>query len=415
MNAVDAALASRLQRMQWLATGLMLAMAILFVATSFLRARFPYLNLVWAFSEAALIGGLADWFAVTALFRHPLGIPIPHTAIVPNRKDEIGRALADFIAQHFMVRSVIAARLEGVDLATRLGEWMRRPGNTKGLGHDLSIAIAWLVRGAESGSLGESLKPSLRALADSIPPHRIFATVIDVLAAGNHAQGLIDKLIEYGREQLARNMPIIRLRIRDRSPWWMPKFVDEEIYDQLVGELQRILDEISADPSHEARAQINDRLKDLKYELAHDASLIAKGANLRTEILDHPEVNRFLSEIWERFSDYLQQALSNPDSDIRHGIEQELDALGKSLTEGSELGGRVNTSLAELIVYIVEHYREPISHVISETIAQWDPSATARRIELHIGRDLQFIRINGTLVGGFVGVLLYLGWSAIVA
>jgi uncharacterized membrane-anchored protein YjiN (DUF445 family) len=238
--------------------------------------------------------------------------------------------------------------------------------------------------------------------------------MIDVLASGNHAQSLIDRLIEYGREQLATNRLTIRMRIRERSPWWLPKFVDEEIYDQLVGELERILDEIGDDPDHEARIRLNERLRSLKLEFGRDPALIAKGLALRDEILDHPEVNSFLTELWGRARQYLLAALDDPDSDIRHGIEAELELLGGKLSADNELSRRVNGWLTGMIVYVVEHYREPISRTISETIAEWDPAATADRIELHIGRDLQFIRINGTLVGGCVGVVLYLAWAVIV-
>ena len=414
MTDRDAALKARLKRMQWLATGLLAAMAILFVATSLVPASTRYLDIVRVFAEAALIGGLADWFAVTALFRHPLGLPIPHTAIVRNRKDDIGRALADFIGRHFLVREVVTARLDGAGLAARLGEWLVQPQNRRSVARDLSVAIGWLVRGAESGRLGDALRPSLRKLADGIPPHRIMATVIDVLASGNHAQALIDRLVEYGREQLLANKLMIRMRIKERSPWWMPKFIDEEIYDQLVGELERILSEIGDDPDHEARVRLNERLRSLKLDFSRDPDLIAKGMALRDEIFDHPEVTAFLSRIWQRGRDFLLDALEDPESEIRSAIETELELLGGRLHEDAELSQRVDGWLAEMIAYIVERYREPISRTISETIAEWDPVATSDRIELHIGRDLQFIRINGTLVGGCVGVVLYLAWTAIV-
>ncbi len=414
MSRNDAALDARLRRMRLVATGLLLAMAALFVATSLLRESWPWLGIVRAFSEAAVIGGLADWFAVTALFRHPLGLPIPHTAIVRRRKDEIGVALAEFISRHFLVREVIESRLRSVNLAERLGEWMSQPENARSLARDVGIAAGWLIRGAESGRLGAAIRPGLRSLVDGIPPHRLLAVVIEVLATGNHAQSLIDRLVEYGRDQLSANRLAIRMRIREQSPWWMPKFVDEEIYDRLVAELERILDEIGDDPDHEARALLNQRLRSLTTELRNDPALLAKGIALRQEILDHPEVNLFLNELWERTRDYLGAALEDGGSDIRQGIEEELRLLGGTIAGSSELGDRISGWLAETIVYVVEHYREPISRTISATIAEWDANATADRIELHIGSDLQFIRINGTLVGGCVGVLLYLIWGAIV-
>jgi uncharacterized membrane-anchored protein YjiN (DUF445 family) len=414
MSDNEAWLARRLKRMQWLATGLVVAMAALFVVTSFLRAGLPALDYVWAFAEAALIGGLADWFAVTALFRRPLGLPIPHTAIVPNRKNDIGRALARFIARHFLVRDVVKTQLARVDLADRLGNWLQRPGNAASLADDLAIALRWLVRGADSGPLRESVKQSLRGLADTIPAHALVATVVDVVASGNHARALIDQLVDYSRDQLEQNRQTIRDRIGDRSPWWLPRFVDEEIYDQLIGEIERLLDEVAADPAHPARSGLNERLKSLKYALGHDPDLMAKSAALRDEILHHPEVERFAADLWQRVQEFLDASLVDPDSEIRRGLERQLVAVGASLATEPEIGGRLNDWLRELIVYIVENYRDPISQIISATIAEWDPIATARRIELQIGSDLQFIRINGTLVGGLVGLLLYALWSSLV-
>jgi uncharacterized membrane-anchored protein YjiN (DUF445 family) len=413
MTPVEDELASRLRRMQWLATGLMALMAGVFVATSFWRSSLPALGYVWAFAEAALIGGLADWFAVTALFRHPLGIPIPHTAIVPRRKNDIGRALAHFVAEHFLVRDVIAARLTGAGLSARLGEWMRTQEHARRLGRDIATALGWLCRGADGHGLTEAMQPTLRRMLDGLPPHRIGETLLDVLTAGNHAQLIFSQLVSYAREQLERNRSRIRERIRDRSPWWLPKFVDEEIYDQLVGELERILNEIGTDPDHRARVGMQDRLREFREALGNDPVLIARAESLRDELFSHPEVGRFIDELWQRTQDSLERALDDPHSELRQALEAEIVRLGSELRFGSPLAERVDRWLTEVIVYLIEHYRDPISRIISETIAQWDPDSTASRIELHIGRDLQFIRINGTLVGGLVGLLLYTGWTAL--
>lgn len=400
--------------MQWLATGLVAFMAVVFVAAGLLAERYAGLAYARAFAEAAMIGGLADWFAVTALFRRPLGLPIPHTAIVPRRKNEIGRALARFIAEHFLVRDVIEPRLAEVDLAARLGAWIERPGNAMSLSRDLAIAFDWLTRSADGGALRETAKATLAKLGESLPVHTVFATLVDVLASGGHAQALVDQLVIYGRDQLQRNKALIRERIRDRSPWWLPRFVDEEIYDQLVAELERILDDVGGDPAHEARIELAQRLQSLKHALATDPDLIARGEALRDEIVGHPEVRRFVGDLWSRTRELLERELADPGSDIRRGLERELVTLGDALASDRALAGRLNRWLCEVVVYIVEHYREPISGIVSATIEDWDAPAAARRIELQIGRDLQFIRINGTLVGGLVGVTLYAGWSWLV-
>jgi uncharacterized membrane-anchored protein YjiN (DUF445 family) len=266
----------RLRRMRAVATALLVAMAAVFAITSWLIPRTPnlapWLSALRVFAEAALIGGLADWFAVTALFRRPLGLPIPHTAIVPSRKNDIGRALARFIRDHFLVRDAIERRLDRTDLAARLGTWLAHESNAARVTHDMGAALGWLLRASEGNELRAALGVSLRGAFDSVPVNASLAALLEVLLAGPHAQTLIDKLVEFGRGQLESQRVLIRVRIHEKSPWWLPKFVDQEIFDQLVGELERILHAIATDPSHPARAEIGAALNSLQDALAHTPS-----------------------------------------------------------------------------------------------------------------------------------------------
>jgi uncharacterized membrane-anchored protein YjiN (DUF445 family) len=387
-------------------------MAVVFVMSSFWRESWPALGFVWAFSEAALIGGLADWFAVTALFRRPLGLPIPHTAIVPNRKNEIGQALARFVAEHFLVREALQTELVRFDMARSFGRWLGQPGNARRLAADLAKAARWTLGGAEFGPLRGAVTSSLRDLGRSIPKDRLIVALVDVFISGPHAQDLVDALVAHGRTQLERNKHLIRDRIKERSPWWLPRFVDEEIYDQLVGELERILGEVGEDQDHPARAELRQRLEDFSASIETDTALSARSEELVTEFLNHPATKSLAADISQRAHDLVLAALDDHDSELRRGLEQTLQDLGRALEREPEVAARLNAWLADVIVYLVETYREPISSVIATTIARWDADATSRRIELHLGRDLQFIRINGTLVGGLVGLILYISWTA---
>ncbi len=413
MNTAEAVLARRLAHMRWFATALLFGMAGLFVATSLLMSTHPWLGVIAAFAEAGMIGALADWFAVTALFRRPLGLPIPHTAIVPSRKNEIGQALARFIRDHFLIKDAVLPRLSRADLAGRFGAWLTHEDNSRLVSRDISIALDWLLGAVDSAELRQSLRDSLRRALEQASVSAGLGVVLDVFTSGNHAQALVDQLVQVGRSQLQANQDRIRERIKDRSPWWLPKFVDEEVYEQLVGELQRILDEIGTDPKHPARADFNQRLRDLGTALSEDPEIAAKGQTLRDELLRHPAVKAYLDDLWERIRSYLSDALSDPDSPIRVGLERELRIIGQRLQEDTEVSERLNRWLRELITYLVETYRQPLSEIVSDTIEKWDATATAERIELYIGRDLQFIRINGTLVGGLVGVLIYTVWGAL--
>jgi uncharacterized membrane-anchored protein YjiN (DUF445 family) len=412
VNGGEANLAHRLKQMQWIATALLALMAVIFVVTGLWRDTHAWLNPVWAFSEAALIGGLADWFAVTALFRHPLGLPIPHTAIVPNRKNQIGQSLARFVANHFLVRSALESELDRLNLAKSFGRWLEKPANARSIGRDSSRAAGWILESSESGPLRAAVAGTIRDLGQSLPTQQLLAALVEVLISGSHADDLVDSLVAYGRDQLVRNKHMIRERIRERSPWWLPKFVDEEIFDQIVAEIERMLAEVGEDAAHPARAALKERLGQLKDSIANDPEFLARSETLRAEFLQHPAVQSFGRDVWDRARSYLVESIDDPDSDLRRAIERELSAVGHTLAEDSVVAEEINSWLKEIIVYFVETYSEQISSIISTTIAQWDADATSRRIELHIGRDLQFIRINGTLVGGLVGVLLYFSWSA---
>ncbi|HEU4619613.1 MAG TPA: DUF445 domain-containing protein [Gammaproteobacteria bacterium] len=398
--------------MRLLATGLLVGMTGLYVAAGTLRSRYPALAYVAAFAEAAMIGGLADWFAVTALFRRPLGLPIPHTAIVPTRKDAIGRALARFIRDHFLVKEAVRRRLASADLAAKLGAWLERESNARMLSRDAGTALDWLMRSVDSAELRRGLAAGFREALAQVPVDAALATMIDVLIAGNHTQLLVDQLVAFGRERLERNRYAIRMRIYDKSPWWLPRFVDEEIYDQLVSELERMLDDIGHDSRHPARADFNERLRRLKASLENDPAVKAKGRELWNEIVNEPAVHRYFEQLWGRVRDYLQASFSSADSTLRLAVENEIRALGAQLSHDRGAGERLNRWLTEVIVYVVEHYRDALSGVISETVAEWDPHETAERIELQIGSDLQFIRVNGTLVGGLAGLLIYSLWTA---
>ncbi len=411
MTTVEAALERRLRHMQWFATGLLVGVAVLFVVTSFLMRAHPWLGVVAAFAEAGMIGALADWFAVSALFRRPLGLPIPHTAIVPARKNDIGQALARFIRDHFLVKDAVLPRLSRADLAGRLGAWLAREDNSRLVSRDLGYALDWLIGAVDSAELRQSLRDNLHRALEQASVSAGLGVILDVFTSGDHGQALVDQLVEVGRNHLRSNEERIRARIKDRSPWWLPRFVDEEIYEQLVGELQRILDEIGDDPTHSARADFDRRLKDLREALRDDPVTIERGQILRDEFLRHPAVRQYLDDLWERIRSYLSDALNDSGSPIRVGLERELSIIGVSLQEDTVISERLNGWLRELITYLVETYRQPLSEIVSDTIEQWDTTATAERIELYIGRDLQFIRINGTLVGGLVGVLIYLVWG----
>ena len=404
----DPTLVRRLRRMRLIATLLLAAMAAVFAATTWWLPKTGWAGAARAFAGAALIGGLADWFAIVALFRRPLGLPIPHTAIIPARKKDIGLALARFIRDHFLVREAIERRLDRSDLAGRFGAWLDDDANAARVGCDLCTALDWALRSSDGGELRAALGGSLRGAFDAVPVNRAVGTLLDVLTAGNRTQALIDQLVQFARTQLDQHRFEIRLRIHEQSPWWLPKFVDQEIYDKLVGEIEELLRAIARDPNHPARADIRAQIEALRHTLTDDPALAAKSRALQQELIAHPAVRGYAEDLWQRLADELHAALADPASPLALGITHEMRKLGAALHTDTQAAARLNGWLRQALLYVVENYRDPLAEVVSDTIESWDPHETARRIELHIGTDLQYIRINGTLVGGLLGLAIYL-------
>jgi uncharacterized membrane-anchored protein YjiN (DUF445 family) len=400
--------------MRTVATALLAAMAVIYVVTTWFLPASTGVEALRAFAEAAVVGGLADWFAVTALFRRPLGLPIPHTAIVPARKNQIGRALARFIRDHFLVREAVERRLSRTDLAMRLGTWLEDDRNAARISRDVGSALAWALQ--EDGSGGElrgALGSTLRAAFDEVPVNRAVATVLEVLTTGARADLIIDQLVAFGRSELEKNRVSIRVRIHEQSPWWLPKFVDQEIFDKLVGGLEELLEAMAADPAHPARLEIKVRLEALQHALAADPTLAAKSRALKDDLVTHPAVRSYAFELWQRLRSELATSLTDETSPLSAGLRREIGALAARLRADTALAGELDGWLKQVLLHVVDNYRDPLSEVVSETIESWDAQATSRRIELNIGTDLQFIRVNGTLVGGLVGLALYLGGLAL--
>ncbi|MGQ0715494.1 MAG: DUF445 domain-containing protein [Gemmatimonadaceae bacterium] len=402
---------AQLRKMKRLATGMLVVATAIFIASRLLEPRYPWLAFVRATAEAAMIGGLADWFAVTALFRHPLGIPIPHTAIVPARKDQVGRSLGNFVQRNFVSREVIAYRLREWRVAEHLAKWLAEPENSR------RIARA-AARGLASGSRmlrDEDVQHLIGAAIDrkvrdtQVAP--ILGRLLSLLTLSNRHQELFDELIALLSRAVERNEEIIRQRIARESPWWIPEAVDDRIHIRIVAAIERTLTEVRDDPEHQMRARFDAGLRDFIEKLQHDPQVIERAEGLKMELLNAEVVRRFSGSLWTDAQEALERYAterSAPDDDAAEGpVERGLTAFGQALLTDPALLDKVDRWIADVALHVVERYQQEVSNLIAQTVSNWDPNATSRRIELAIGRDLQYIRINGTLVGGLAGLLIY--------
>ncbi len=400
----------RLVRMKRVATAMLVVVAILFVVARYYEARYAWVGYIRAFAEAAMVGGIADWFAVTALFRHPMGVPIPHTAIVPSRKDRIGTALGNFVQRNFLTREVVASKLAAMKLGERAATWLSQPENSRRLARHVARGL--------SGAAGVMRDEDVQHLVDRGIVSRLrslqvapqLAKVFGLLTAGGRHQTLLDDALRLAARFLEENEDVIRERIKAESPWWVPGAVENKLGDRVVSGVEKTLVAVAADPNHPLRHRYDEAVDRFIVSLRENPEVIAKAEQMKLDLLSHPSVTEFSRSVWDdvkaRLAGYAEKLADDVEAEPDQ-VERWLTGLGQKVLADPELAAKVNGWVVELVTYAVEQAREEVAKLIATTVAAWDADATSRKIELQIGRDLQFIRINGTVVGGMVGVLLH--------
>ena len=403
----DATRQAALDAMKWRATGLLGLALVVFVAASVFEAQFPWLGYVRATAEASLVGGLADWFAVTALFRHPLGIPIPHTAIVATRKERIGRILGNFVQNHFLSRDVIAANLRAVRPAERAARWLSDPENAR--------RIARQVAGGIAKALEALPNDEVQALVHRVVSARLRATrvapalgkTLALVLADNRQEELLTVAVRLAAEAVLNNRELIRERVRAETPWWVPPVVDDKIYQRIIDAVERLLRDMVMDPAHPLRRAFDDAIRDFIERLQHAPDVIARAEEMKEEWLADSPLADLSARLWENIRNAVLTYATSGDGDAPGPLDRGLSEFGTALLANPGVLAEMDDLLIDLTGSVVEKYRHEIGDLIAQTVASWDPDATSRRFELAVGRDLQFVRINGTLVGGLVGLGIY--------
>ncbi|MBM6402347.1 DUF445 domain-containing protein [Phycicoccus sp. MQZ13P-5] len=389
--------------MRLVALSLLLLAAVVFLATLRLDD-----SGVWGYvntgAEAAMVGALADWFAVTALFRHPLGLPVPHTAIIPKRKNEIGRNLQEFVTENFLTEEIARERLAAAHVSERIGRWL-------GVASHRHRVLTEVVRVARAG-LGRLDEDEVRTLvADFLVPRLVREPVSPI--AGALLEGVVEEsthhgLVDLGLEQLhdwLRDNPGTYSEVlTTRAPWWTPPWLDERVIGWTYEQVLTWLREIRRDPRHPARLALDDLLRTLAHDLQHDPSVMERAESLKERLLTHPQAAETAVGLWRSFRAALETAMDDRDSYFHRRGDELLEHLGEHLVHDPEWSEMLEARLGEAVSFVVNTYGNELAEVISVTVERWDGREAAERIELHVGRDLQFIRINGTVVGALAGL-----------
>ena len=402
--AADAERRRGLRRMRTVAVSLLVFAAVVYVLT---RDRDGFLGFVNAGAEASMVGAIADWFAVTALFKHPLGLPVPHTALIPKRKDDLGRGLEEFVGENFLQEEIIRERITAATISARVATWLNREENARRVVDELAelAAIALSkVRDEHIASLvNDALVPRFRE--EPIAP--LLGGLLDEALRDDLHHGLVDLTLAELHDWLKENPETVREVLGERAPWWAPERLNEAVTTRIHVEMVRWVGDIRSDPHHRARQALDSMLRQLARDLLDDPDTQARTERFKDRLLEHPAVISSGISLWNALRRALTSSLADPQGAVRLRLMREMQSFADRLAADEELRLRLDTMAADLAVFAVERYGAELTAVITHTIERWDGKQAAERIELHVGRDLQFIRINGTIVGGLVGVLIH--------
>ncbi len=400
--------------MRTIATLLLVLMTAIFIAATVTKYEWPWLPYLRAFAEAGMVGACADWFAVVALFRRPLGLPIPHTGIIPNNKERIGTALGRFMTNNFLTAPVMNERLARVDVVGSIAHWLDDPINTRRLGNYLALLLPRVVELLPVPQIGESLGKLAQQTLNTIPAAPVASKLLTIVWAQGEAQALIARGIQYGQSYLANNKDYFSAKIAQQSSSWIPKWINKMIADKVMNGMLTTLTEMR-DPKHPWRVELRQGVEKLIAQLGSDPQMFARGEAFKTELLANPLFVEQAKVLWREIESGLQWGIPAHADAIAQTFEQALRRFGRWLQEDPERQAQLNRRIRAVARRLLLAYRLEIGGYIERVVRKWDSTTLVERLELQVGKDLQFIRINGTLVGGLVGLLIFIASKWIAA
>ncbi|HMO57450.1 MAG TPA: DUF445 domain-containing protein [Roseiflexaceae bacterium] len=399
---------AELDRMKHIATGLLVLAAGIFVVALRFESQYPWARFVRAAAEGAMVGAIADWFAVTALFRHPLGLPIPHTAIIPRRKNDLGASIGRFMRDNFLTTEVISSRLRSINAAARLGSWLARDEPAERVARILASGAAGTLRVVNDDVVQSLIERTAVNTLQATPATPLIGRALGALFIGRRRHDLLYALVQLAAQLLEEHQDSIRRRIVEGSPWWMPRGVDRTIYTRLVETVTRTLTELRDHPEHPLHARFDEIVERFVEQLQHDPDLLQRGEAYKQELLGDPIVRDLAASLWQDAKHALLEQSEQDNSALRDALTRGLMQIGELLQRDEQLAARINDWIESVAHFAAREYGDEVRDLIEHTVQRWDAASTAHRIELQVGRDLQFIRINGTIVGGLAGLVISL-------
>ncbi|KRF00209.1 hypothetical protein ASG88_12590 [Nocardioides sp. Soil777] len=393
-----------LRRMRTVAVSLLVLAAVVYVATLGQDGFWGFVN---AGAEASMVGAIADWFAVTALFKHPLGVPIPHTALIPKRKDELGKGLEEFVGENFLQEDIIRDRVAAATISARVGDWLSDPANARRVVDEVADVTAIALGKVRDDHIADLVSNAFVPRFREEPIAPLLGSLLSEMVRDDLHHGVVDLCLDEMHRWLVHNPDTFVEVLSERAPWWAPPRLNEAVTQRIHVEAVRWIEDIRDNPDHHARAALDSMLTQLGHDLLVDAATQDRAERFKERLLDHPQVVTTAISLWKAMRAALLTSVRERDGAVRQRLLEELNSFAERLRTDASLRERMDRTAADVVVFGVSRYGEELTAVITHTIERWDGKEAARRIELHVGRDLQFIRINGTIVGGLVGVLIH--------
>ncbi len=397
-----------LKKTRRFATLLLTLMVFIFFAAGFFEKNLSWLGYFRAFAEAAIVGALADWFAVTALFRHPFGLRLPHTAIIPTNKDRIGESLGKFVEKNFLTPEAISEKLKEADIAGKAADWLSRRGNTELVANEIADFLPRFLDALNDNDIRRFIRKNVVAAVRSLDLAPLVGDFLELLTSRNKHQELFDRTLLLLSELFENYKPVLQERIREESGiFFLLVGGDTKLYQKIVSVVSSTLAEISSDPEHTARRKFDEAMEKFITDLKTSSLYRAKAEEIREEVLNNPAVAHYLEDIWTDVKESVLRDLADPGSVIRARTKDIIRAVYLGTLTDTHIRQRLNHWIQQAAINTVSRHRNEIGNIIAEKVKQWDTRTMTRKLELEVGKDLQYIRINGTIIGGLIGLLIH--------
>ncbi len=405
----DAEKKIQLRKYKLFATGLFVLMAVIFVATTILEKRNPahWIGYIRAFSEAAMVGALADWFAVTALFNYPLGLKIPHTNLIENSKDLIGDNLGNFVVSNFLSPSNIRPYIQKLKISQFVGEWLSKERNQQNLVKEMSNIVLDILNKLDDSAVVNFIGNKAKEMSDDIKINHILGNGIEYVLDKNDHQRMITSLSKQIKDYVLQNQEIVKNRVKKESFFLIPKFVDDTIAEKITNGLSSFFEEVENDQNHSLRSEITQKLYAFSHEIQTEEKWAKEFRGIKNDFLKEEKINQYSKDIWESIKKSLSKELEDEDSALKKYLQKNLSELAENLKSDEKLQYKIDHWVRVTAYKYILRNTHQFGDLISSTVGNWQGKELSEKLELEVGKDLQFIRVNGTLVGGLVGLVIY--------